>query len=436
MTFDLGRVLNVMMVRPLAPRPRRRAFEAKREKMFSGLLKNAQSLMDLCSSAESSDSDEDDETRSTELELIERALDKLARIAKQALNKNVISKEEMANKSEYEKAVLVEILGAEVSDPQGTHLTAPDWAQSGPQRDDMESKLQTWEFNTLDQDEAGLERMAMHIFFDSEFGVASEFCEDDAIFKSFFDAVKPQYKEVPYHCFAHACDVLHTVFRFCGLTNGRLWMRKVDQYALLISALCHDMGHEGRTNPFLVESKDTLAITYNDKSPLENMHCARLFTLCTDEKTNAFGKASPELYKEARKVAVAAILHTDNANHFEMIKDISQVYEAHEKSAARTKQEPKPACARTTGIRSWKPTGFSGWSCSCTWQTCQTLSSPSTPAVRGRGGSLTSSSSRGTTRRRLQGCRWACSTTGTRSTDPGPSMASSSFWCRLWCARV
>ena len=78
-----------------------------------------------------------------------------------------------------------------------------------------------------------------------------------------------------------------------------------------------------------MESRDKLAITYNDNSPLENMHCAKLFEICSDPATNAFGKTSKEMYKEARKVAVAAILHTDNANHFAMIKDISQVYEAH-----------------------------------------------------------------------------------------------------------
>lgn len=99
---------------------------------------------------------------------------------------------------------------------------------------------------------------------------------------------------------------------------------------MLIAALCHDMGHFGKTNPFLVESKHELAITYNDKSPLENMHCAKLFEICKEPSTDAFGKATKEVYKEARKVAVATILHTDNANHFAMIKDISQVYEAHE----------------------------------------------------------------------------------------------------------
>lgn len=37
------------------------------------------------------------------------------------------------------------------------------------------------------------------------------------------------YQQVPYHCFAHACDVLHTVFRLASLSNGGYWMGDVEQ---------------------------------------------------------------------------------------------------------------------------------------------------------------------------------------------------------------
>ena len=38
----------------------------------------------------------------------------------------------------------------------------------------------------------------------------------------------------------------------CALPLGNtLKFRGVDQYALLVAALCHDIGHQGRTNPFL-----------------------------------------------------------------------------------------------------------------------------------------------------------------------------------------
>eukprot|EP00913_Durusdinium_trenchii_P030484 g28555.t1 len=94
----------VLRIHPLPPQ----------EKMFSGLMTSAQSLMDICASVDDEEED-NEETRATELETIEKTLEKLSRIAAQALNKNVISKEEMATKSEYEKAVLVEMLQTEVT---------------------------------------------------------------------------------------------------------------------------------------------------------------------------------------------------------------------------------------------------------------------------------------------------------------------------------
>ena len=51
------------------------------------------------------------------------------------------------------------------------------------------------------------------------------------------------------------------------------------RYALLLSALCHDIGHGGRTNNLLVTMGDALAITYNDTSVLENHHAASTYRI-------------------------------------------------------------------------------------------------------------------------------------------------------------
>lgn len=40
----------------------------------------------------------------------------------------------------------------------------------------------------------------------------------------------------------------------------------MDVFSLLIAALCHDVGHTGRTNLFEVGIMSKLAIRYNDKS--------------------------------------------------------------------------------------------------------------------------------------------------------------------------
>jgi hypothetical protein len=57
------------------------------------------------------------------------------------------------------------------------------------------------------------------------------------------------------------------------------------------------------------------------------MHAAKLFEICVDHTKNVFKRLDVESYKQARKVSVATILHTDNANHFEMVKDINTFYE-------------------------------------------------------------------------------------------------------------
>ena len=52
------------------------------------------------------------------------------------------------------------------------------------------------------------------------------------------------------------------------------FLNKFEKLALLISANIHDADHRGLTNNFYINSRDELAITYNDRSVLENHHCA------------------------------------------------------------------------------------------------------------------------------------------------------------------
>merc|ERR1719502_1347301 len=110
---------------------------------------------------------------------------------------------------------------------------------------------------------------------------------------SFTEAAAAGYnrpKMAPYHNWCHGVDVTHTVHRELLLTNSELFLGSFDRFALIVSAVCHDIGHPGLNNPFLVETGHELAVRYNDHSPLENMHCAKLFQLLAQEKTNVFGR--------------------------------------------------------------------------------------------------------------------------------------------------
>lgn len=59
-------------------------------------------------------------------------------------------------------------------------------------------------------------------------------------------------------------------------------MTQLQHWASLWSALVHDFEHGGLNNDFLIKSRNPLAITYNDQSPLENHHIAAATRLLSD----------------------------------------------------------------------------------------------------------------------------------------------------------
>jgi len=321
MTADLRATLDKMLVRPL-------------EGMMASLQRHTEALFNqFC------EDEEDPDTEATELEAIERTLTKISRIAGNALKKNAIDEQDLSKMTDGDKGVLVDMMNVQVVNGVKAKKGELDLEESWPMSlggEDLQAELelQSWDINTLELQHAELAALVKHIFFKSKFGLAGKFAHAGA-FEVFMDKVKPQYMDVPYHCYPHAVDVLHTVWRLMNKAMAGRWLNEAEQYGLLVAAYCHDLGHFGKTNPFLVESENEMALRYNDKSPLENMHCAKLFEICKDTSSNAFGKMSRDLQKESRKICVATILHTDNVNHAAMVKDIEQVYEMQEEVCDR-----------------------------------------------------------------------------------------------------
>jgi hypothetical protein len=120
----------------------------------------------------------------------------------------------------------------------------------------------------------------------------------------------------------------------------KTWLTTIEQYALLLAAVCHDIGHMGTSNLFLIETGDAKALCYNDKSPLENMHCATLFDICKREDTQMFGQMDRADYKSARKVCISAILHTDLVHHNDMVKQIDVLYDLQTETCNAQAKDP------------------------------------------------------------------------------------------------
>ncbi len=70
----------------------------------------------------------------------------------------------------------------------------------------------------------------------------------------------------PFHNFIHGINVMFSAhllsLKFEKHLDG------LTCFALVLSALCHDVGHTGHTNIFEINSGSDLAMLYNDKSPL------------------------------------------------------------------------------------------------------------------------------------------------------------------------
>ncbi|CDW61159.1 PDEase I domain containing protein [Trichuris trichiura] len=92
---------------------------------------------------------------------------------------------------------------------------------------------------------------------------------------NFFHEIETGYRDLPYHNRVHASDVLHACY---FLTTH--W---VPAYADYPDAI-HDHDHPGRNNAFLVATRDPKAITYNDRSVLENHHISSAWKVLMREE--------------------------------------------------------------------------------------------------------------------------------------------------------
>lgn len=188
--------------------------------------------------------------------------------------------------------------------------------------------VDSWEFNALEIEEQQ-RHLSCFCFVVFHLGLGYTSKQQGCLF-SFIDAARLGYghpAKIPYHNWYHAVDVTHSVFRLLNNCATERFLSNYERFALVTSAVCHDIGHPGLNNPFLVETAHELALRYNDHSPLENMHCARLFELLSQPKTAIFALLDRQQYKEVRQVCIEAILHTDNTHHFGMVKELQMLYE-------------------------------------------------------------------------------------------------------------
>ena len=170
--------------------------------------------------------------------------------------------------------------------------------------------------------------------------------------RAFIAAIHKRYsKENTYHNFYHCADVTHATFLLIDMVRHPAKLEPLECFALMVAALAHDLEHPGVNNAYLINSKDPMAITYNDVSVLENKHASALFRMvANDPKIDIFEFLDESSWRTVRKLIIASIMHTDMAKHFSMISRLELFLELHS-NAIKLSQEiqnnilsQQPAC--------------------------------------------------------------------------------------------
>lgn len=165
-------------------------------------------------------------------------------------------------------------------------------------------------------------------FFDCLFqlDLFSKFNINYSKFQSFFSVIQRGYLKNPYHSALHGADVLVNIYFFIRSTaefNGCL--SDLDVVIALIAAGCHDYAHPGLTQNFLIATNSDLALKYNGRSVLENMHCSETIRLLLKPEYQLFSALKKSEFRYVRELITDMILGTDMQSHANHVQQCTKL---------------------------------------------------------------------------------------------------------------
>ncbi|CAJ1365438.1 unnamed protein product [Effrenium voratum] len=159
-------------------------------------------------------------------------------------------------------------------------------------------------------------------------------------------AIDKAYLDMPYHNNTHAADVtmmMHWFFQSSSMS----WKTPLDHLLGLAAAVIHDVGHDGVNNMFHVKAQTPVALRYNDRSVLENMHCSLAFELMKENEdlnwislmTTDYavaGQKATDLRQYLRRGMIEMVLATDPTKHNVQMDDLKVLVAAKTHPTATT----------------------------------------------------------------------------------------------------
>jgi len=183
-------------------------------------------------------------------------------------------------------------------------------------------RISSMEFNIFDFSKNVGRKNTMNIIFHE---IMYNVCKENSIelnftkLKIFTNKINTGYNQQnSYHNELHGSDVCQTVYSWMKVTKLEylIYIEPYEHLAFLTASLIHDYKHPGYNNAYMTNTMSDLAIIYNDKSILENMHIAEAFKVLLNPECNIFENYSTNEFKIIRKRMIETVLHTDMSYHF------------------------------------------------------------------------------------------------------------------------
>ncbi|GLI60869.1 hypothetical protein VaNZ11_003086, partial [Volvox africanus] len=194
----------------------------------------------------------------------------------------------------------------------------------------LDQAYSRWQFNVwaLNDVSQGHALSVLGFYFIQRAGLIARFGLSPVGLARLLRRVEGGYLENPYHNAVHAADVLQTMHVL--IRSAQLHVHYLDPLGLLaayFAAIIHDYAHPGLTGDFLIAISHPLALRYNDRSPLENHHCAAAFELLSYhadlDVTAPLGQAERAAF---RKMVIELVLATDMKQHFATLTHFNTVH--------------------------------------------------------------------------------------------------------------
>mmetsp|Transcript_150637 Transcript_150637/g.419914 ORF Transcript_150637/g.419914 Transcript_150637/m.419914 type:complete len:519 (+) Transcript_150637:179-1735(+) len=165
----------------------------------------------------------------------------------------------------------------------------------------------------------------------------------------FMDKINRMYENNPYHNALHASDVVMTIEWFFQSPLMQSRTSPLDHLLCIVAGAVHDVGHPGTNNLFQSKTMSPMAIRYNDKSILENMHVSKSFEIMQSDGACNWFEMLPQAFKPkeaaedipavnlqqyVRKGLVEMVLATDMAKHAKTVQDLKIFVEEYSESVA------------------------------------------------------------------------------------------------------